>query len=36
MELSPLAAHECYPDPLPGAGIVMGIGELFGIRIKPG
>jgi 3-methylcrotonyl-CoA carboxylase beta subunit len=26
VELSPLAAHECYPDPLPGAGLVTGIG----------
>ena len=27
MELSSLAAHEVYPDPLPGAGLVTGIGE---------
>lgn len=27
LELSPLAAHEVYPDDLPGAGIVTGIGE---------
>jgi 3-methylcrotonyl-CoA carboxylase beta subunit len=27
LELSPLAAHEVYPDELPGAGIVTGIGE---------
>ena len=27
MELSPLAGHEVYPDPLPGAGIVTGIGQ---------
>lgn len=26
MELSPLAAHEVYPDALPGAGIITGIG----------
>jgi len=28
MELSPLAGHEVYPDPTPGAGIVTGIGQL--------
>lgn len=27
LELSPLAAHEVYPDNLPGAGIITGIGE---------
>lgn len=27
LELSPLAAHEVYPDPVPGAGLVTGIGE---------
>lgn len=27
LELSPLAAHEVYPDPLPGAGLITGIGE---------
>lgn len=27
LELSPLAGHEVYPDPLPGAGLVTGIGE---------
>lgn len=27
MELSPLAGHDVYPDPLPGAGLVTGIGE---------
>ncbi|ODO06164.1 acetyl/propionyl CoA carboxylase [Cryptococcus wingfieldii CBS 7118] len=30
IELSPLAAHEVYPDPLPGAGIVTGIGMVAG------
>lgn len=28
LELSPLAAHDVYPDALPGAGIVTGIGKL--------
>jgi 3-methylcrotonyl-CoA carboxylase beta subunit len=28
LELSPLAGHDVYPDPLPGAGLVTGIGEL--------
>jgi 3-methylcrotonyl-CoA carboxylase beta subunit len=28
LELSPLAGQDVYPDPLPGAGIVAGIGEL--------
>lgn len=27
MELSSLAAQDVYPDPLPGAGLVTGIGE---------
>ena len=27
MELSALAGHEVYPDPLPAAGIITGIGE---------
>jgi 3-methylcrotonyl-CoA carboxylase beta subunit len=27
LELSPLAGHDVYPDPLPGAGLVTGIGE---------
>lgn len=26
LELSSLAGHEVYPDPLPGAGLVTGIG----------
>ncbi|WRT65511.1 uncharacterized protein IL334_002455 [Kwoniella shivajii] len=30
IELSPLAAHEVYPDPLPGAGIITGIGMVAG------
>lgn len=28
LELSPLAAHDVYPDALPGAGLVTGIGRL--------
>lgn len=28
LELSPLAAHDVYPDALPGAGLVTGIGKL--------
>jgi hypothetical protein len=28
MELSALAGQDVYEDPLPGAGIVTGIGEL--------
>ncbi|BEI82775.1 hypothetical protein CcaverHIS002_0306430 [Cutaneotrichosporon cavernicola] len=32
LELSPLAAHEVYPDNLPGAGIVTGIGTVSGRR----
>ena len=28
LELSSLAGHEVYPDPLPAAGLVTGIGEL--------
>jgi len=27
LELSPLAGHDVYPDPLPGAGLVTGIGR---------
>ncbi|WWC68818.1 uncharacterized protein I206_102753 [Kwoniella pini CBS 10737] len=30
IELSPLAGHEVYPDPLPGAGLVTGIGVIAG------
>lgn len=33
LELSPLAGHEVYPDPLPGAGIVTGIGMLGHIHV---
>ncbi|KAL1410234.1 hypothetical protein Q8F55_004239 [Vanrija albida] len=32
LELSPLAAHEVYPDDLPGAGIITGIGTVSGRR----
>lgn len=32
LELSPLAAHEVYPDELPGAGIITGIGTVSGRR----
>ena len=28
LELSALAGHDVYPDPLPGAGLVTGIGKL--------
>ena len=30
LELSPLAAHGCYDDETPGAGIVTGIGRIAG------
>ena len=30
LELSPLAAHGCYGDEAPGAGIVTGIGRVAG------
>ncbi len=30
LELSPLAAHEVYDDPVPSAGIVTGIGRVSG------
>lgn len=33
LELSPLAAHEVYPDPLPSAGIVTGIGVVEGRKV---
>ncbi|WVQ94486.1 hypothetical protein IAU59_001565 [Kwoniella sp. CBS 9459] len=33
IELSPLAAHEVYPDPLPGAGLVTGIGMVAGKKV---
>jgi 3-methylcrotonyl-CoA carboxylase beta subunit len=28
-----LAAHEVYPDPLPGAGIITGIGTVDGRKV---
>jgi acetyl-CoA carboxylase carboxyltransferase component len=34
LELSPLAGHDVYPDPLPGAGLVTGIGESGLARIQ--
>lgn len=30
LELSPLAAHEVYPEAVPGAGIITGIGRISG------
>lgn len=30
LELSPLAAHEVYPDSVPAAGIITGIGRISG------
>jgi 3-methylcrotonyl-CoA carboxylase beta subunit len=34
LELSPLAAHECYaPDHIPGAGLVTGIGQVAGRQV---
>ena len=30
LELSPLAAHEVYSSPIPGAGIITGIGRISG------
>jgi 3-methylcrotonyl-CoA carboxylase beta subunit len=30
LELSPLAAHEVYPEAVPGAGIITGIGRVAG------
>ncbi|KAF9464856.1 carboxyl transferase [Collybia nuda] len=30
LELSPLAAHEVYPEAIPGAGIITGIGRISG------
>ncbi|MPY71274.1 MAG: methylcrotonoyl-CoA carboxylase [Alphaproteobacteria bacterium] len=30
LELSPLAAHEVYDDPVPAAGIVTGVGQITG------
>ena len=33
LELSPLAAHEVYDDPLPAAGLVTGIGNVHGRQV---
>ncbi|MGD2133780.1 MAG: carboxyl transferase domain-containing protein [Maricaulaceae bacterium] len=33
LELSPLAAHEVYDDPLPAAGIITGIGRVSGREV---
>ena len=30
LELSQLAAHDVYPDTVPGAGIITGIGRISG------
>ncbi len=30
LELSALAAHEVYPESIPGAGIITGIGRISG------
>ncbi|KAF7352509.1 Carboxyl transferase [Mycena venus] len=30
LELSPLAAHDVYPDAIPGAGLITGIGRISG------
>jgi len=30
LELSALAAHEVYPEPIPGAGMITGIGRIAG------
>jgi 3-methylcrotonyl-CoA carboxylase beta subunit len=30
LELSPLAAHNVYPEPIPGAGLITGIGRISG------
>jgi 3-methylcrotonyl-CoA carboxylase beta subunit len=32
LELSPLAAYEAYDEPLPGAGLITGIGTVSGQR----
>ncbi|WP_417614241.1 carboxyl transferase domain-containing protein [Oceanisphaera sp.] len=32
MELSPLAAHRVYEDPVPAAGVITGIGRISGIE----
>lgn len=31
LELSPLAAHQVYDDPLPAAGLITGIGQVNGV-----
>jgi propionyl-CoA carboxylase len=33
LELSPLAAHEVYPDEVPAAGLVTGIGQVHGRQV---
>ena len=33
LELSPLAAHAVYPDEVPGAGVVTGIGRVSGREV---
>jgi propionyl-CoA carboxylase len=33
LELSPLAAHEVYPEPVPAAGIITGIGRVCGREV---
>jgi len=33
LELSPLAAHDVYDDPAPGAGLVTGIGRVSGREV---
>jgi propionyl-CoA carboxylase len=33
LELSPLAAHELYPDQVPAAGLVTGIGQIHGRQV---
>jgi 3-methylcrotonyl-CoA carboxylase beta subunit len=30
LELSPLAAHDVYPEAIPGAGLITGIGRISG------
>src|SRR5262245_56164737 len=30
LELSPLAGHEIYPEPVPAGGIITGIGRIAG------
>lgn len=30
LELSPLAAYNVYPEPIPGAGLITGIGRISG------